>query len=199
MHSRRRTDCPLAKPFHQGVSMPRRTLTAKQEAFARTYLANGRNAAAAYRTAHNTCSSPKVASAEGARLLKHPGIALELRGAIQAAAADLKLTAERVLAEAAMVAFFDPRRLFRSDHTLKPPSEWDVDTAAAVASLQTYEEWQGRGQHRRSAGLTKRVQFGKKVEALKLLMEYLGLLKGKGAPSRGPSYKVYLGNGMQDV
>jgi hypothetical protein len=60
----------------------------------REYLANGRNAAAAYRAAYETQCSAKIASAEGNKLLKHPGITLALQASVQAAASKLNLTAE---------------------------------------------------------------------------------------------------------
>jgi phage terminase small subunit len=179
--------------------MYRRTLTAKQEAFAREYLVNGRNAASAYRTVYNTRCSPKIASGEGAKLLKHPGITLAVEQAAAKAAADLQITAERVIAEVARVAFFDPRRLYRSDGTLKQPLEWDDDTAPVVASMEVCEGREGQGENCLSGGLTKKVRFSDKVEALKLLMRHLGLLNGKGGAGRHPSYKVYIGTGMLNV
>jgi phage terminase small subunit len=56
--------------------MPRSTLTPKQEAFVCAYLANGRNAAAAYRECYATTATPRRAGVAGAKLLKNPRAAV---------------------------------------------------------------------------------------------------------------------------
>jgi hypothetical protein len=97
------------------------------------------------------------------------------------------------------LAFFDPRRLYGLDGTLKQPLEWDDDPAAVVASMEVCAGQEGQGENCLSTGLTKKVRFCDKVEALKLLMRHLGLLNGKGGAGRHPSYKVYIGTGMVGV
>jgi phage terminase small subunit len=49
-----------------------RRLTAKQRAFVEAYLTNGRNAAAAYRSAYDTSASPARVAEDAQDLLKHP-------------------------------------------------------------------------------------------------------------------------------
>jgi phage terminase small subunit len=48
----------------------------------------------------------------------------------------LDLSADRVLQEIAKIAFFDPRKLFNQDGSLKNINELDADTAAAIAGFE---------------------------------------------------------------
>lgn len=48
----------------------------------------------------------------------------------------LDLSADRVLQELAKIAFFDPRKLFNHDGSLKNIAELYADTAAAIAGFE---------------------------------------------------------------
>jgi phage terminase small subunit len=48
----------------------------------------------------------------------------------------LDISVDRVLQELARIAFFDPRKLFNHDGSLKDITELDADTAAAIASVE---------------------------------------------------------------
>jgi phage terminase small subunit len=71
-----------------------------------------------------------------------------------------------VLREVARLAFSDHRRLYNSDGTLKRPDELDDDTAAAVASVEVFEQYEGRGKSRTLVGYTKKVKLSDKNAAL---------------------------------
>jgi phage terminase small subunit len=73
------------------------------------------------------------------------------------------------------VALSDVRKLFRDDGTMKPPNEWDDDTAAAIASVDVEEIWDGRGEGRKQIGVTKRVKLWSKSDALRMAMELFGI------------------------
>jgi phage terminase small subunit len=67
--------------------------------------------------------------------------------------------AEKVLTRMAQLAFADIRKLYRSDGTLLPPNEWPDDIVPAVAGVETFEEYQGKGEDRVLIGHTKKVRL----------------------------------------
>jgi phage terminase small subunit len=80
-----------------------RTLTSRQRAFVAEFIANGGNATAAYRKEYPNTKGEKTASAQGARLKRHPLIAQQLLAAqiateraVQIAVDRYQITAERV-------------------------------------------------------------------------------------------------------
>ena len=48
----------------------------------------------------------------------------------------LEISADRVITELSRVAFFDVRRVFNEDGTLKAINELDAETAASIAGLE---------------------------------------------------------------
>ena len=80
-----------------------------------------------------------------------------------------EVSVERVLQELSRLAFHDLRKLYNEDGSLKPPKEWDDDTAAAVAGLEIFEEFSGQGKEREKIGETKKVKVWDKKGALELL------------------------------
>jgi|HubBroStandDraft_5_1064220.scaffolds.fasta_scaffold42559_3 hypothetical protein len=81
------------------------------------------------------------------------------------AKADLK--AERVLRELMRIAFFDFRRLFNPDNSLKQFTELDEETASGISSADFRK------------GVV-RLRFSSKIAALDLLGRYLKLWQGQG-------------------
>ena len=71
------------------------------------------------------------------------------------------------------------RKLFDEQGALKPIGEWSDDVAAAVASLEVLEEWEGSGESRRLVGHTKKLKLWDKNSALKTLAQHLGMLVQK--------------------
>lgn len=116
-------------------------LTSKQERFVAEYLIDLNATQAAIRTGY----SAKTAASQGARLLKQGGVARAVQAAQQARAVRTEITQDRVLQELARIAFFDIRRLYRADGSMKDPCELDADTAAALASIEVKEELERGG------------------------------------------------------
>ncbi|WP_312588187.1 terminase small subunit [Comamonas terrigena] len=116
-------------------------LTPKQERFVAEYLIDLNATQAAIRTGY----SAKTAASQGARLLKQGGVARAVQAAQQARAMRTEITQDRVLQELARIAFFDIRRLYRADGSMKDPCELDADTAAALASIEVKEELERGG------------------------------------------------------
>lgn len=116
-------------------------LTPKQERFVAEYLIDLNATQAAIRTGY----SAKTAASQGARLLKQGGVGRAVQAAQQARAVRTEITQDRVLQELARIAFFDIRRLYRADGSMKDPCELDADTAAALASIEVKEELERGG------------------------------------------------------
>jgi hypothetical protein len=91
---------------------------------------------------------------------------------------------KRVLFENARVGFSDIRKLFRPGGSLKDPSEWDDDTAAAVASVERVALF-GKGKDGLGQiGYTTKVTLWNKGDALDRLMRNLGGYKRDNNPKK---------------
>jgi phage terminase small subunit len=152
-----------------------RPLTAKQRRFADEYLIDLNATQAAARAGY----SARTANEQGARLLAN----VSVRSAIETGNARRSertgITADRVLEQLARIAFFDMRKLYRADGTLKAMHELDEDGAAVLSSVEVFEEFEGRGEDRVQVGFTKKVKLTDKVAAIGLAMRHLGMLKDK--------------------
>lgn len=146
----------------------------RRKLFLDAYLSNGRNATQAAITAGY---SEKTAGAQGHALLKHPEIISSLETANEKIAAISGLTVERTLQELARLAYQDPRRLYDGQGNLKAVTDLDDDTAATIASVEVTEEFEGRGEDRKSIGFTKKLKLWDKNSALEKAMKHLGLFE----------------------
>lgn len=151
-------------------------LTPKQKAFVSEYLIDKNATQAAFRAGY----SKKTAYSMGQENLKKPEIKRAIQKAMQKREERTEITQDRVLLEYARIAFFDPRKLFRSDGSPKPIEELDTDTAAALAGLEVREEFEGAGENRAFVGYTKKYKLANKLGALDSLAKHLGMLDGKG-------------------
>lgn len=93
------------------------------------------------------------------------------------------------------VAFADGRLLYDADGSLKKPHEWDADTAAAVASYQEEERWEGRGEDRTKV-ITRKVRLRDTHAAARTLAEMKGAFeRNKAPPGIQASFTINLGAG----
>jgi phage terminase small subunit len=161
------------------------TIAPKQQRFVDEYLIDLNATQAAIRAGY----SAKTAGSQAFDLLKKP----EIQGAISARQQErqkrTEVTQDRVLQEVARLAFLDIRKVLTDGGNLKPISELDDDTAAAIAGLEIMEEHQGSGADRVFIGYTKKLKLSDKKGALELLMRHLGMLKDRteiSGPNGGP-------------
>lgn len=150
-------------------------LNPRQLRFIDEYLVDLNGTHAAIRAGY----SRNGADVQAVRLLGDARIAAAIEEGRRKLAERTQISAERVLQEVSRLAFLDIRRAFDADGNLKPMAELDDDTAAAIAGLEVFEEWQGRGQDREYLGRTKKIKLSDKKGALELLMRHLGLLNDK--------------------
>lgn len=145
-------------------------LTPKQAMFVAEYLIDGN----ATRAAIAAGFAENSAHVTGARLLKSPKVAAAIAAGQARRAQKLEISAERVLAELAKLAFYDPRDLFDERGRMKPMTELDDITRAAIAGLDTEtREIQGEGPTQRT--VVKKVKLADKGLNLERLGRYLKL------------------------
>jgi phage terminase small subunit len=137
-HRKKREGNPAGRKPGQGrtaagrKSAPKRhTMTPKQAKFAREYLKDSNATQAAIRAGY----SPRSAAATGGRLLQHARIKSFIAEAIDKANDEATADLTRWLVEVRRLALFDSRKLFDENDNPRPPSEWDDDVAAAIASF----------------------------------------------------------------
>ncbi|MGV3682670.1 MAG: terminase small subunit [Acidovorax sp.] len=95
------------------------------------------------------------------------------------------VTPAMVVRELASIAFFDIRRIFNDDGSLKRVQELDCATAAAIASIEVVEIGPG-GQ----LELGKKFKSPEKLKALDLLGTHLGMFAKKADDAPDPLRKA---------
>lgn len=179
-------------------------LTAKQERFVAEYLVDLNATQAATRAGY----SARTANEQGARLLANVSVRSALTAAMKAREQRTHITQDRVLQELARIAFFDIRKLYRDDGTLKNPSELDDEAAAVLAGVDVVEQQtvsMEDGELTRTPTFTKKAKVFDKGTALTLAMRHLGMLQDKteltgkdGAALGAPVLNVVIG-GPEDA
>ena len=155
-------------------------LTPKQQRFVAEYLIDLNGKQAAIRAGYTVRRAEVTAS----ELLANRKVSEALTKAMQAREKRTEITQDRVLQELARIAFFDLRKLYGADGSLKPVTELDDDAAAVLAGLEVIE-MAGGAQIGGEEGVkhvpmyTKKAKIPDKVAALGLAMRHLGMLKDK--------------------
>jgi len=148
----------------------KKATTPKQERFVQEYIIDLNATQAAIRAGY----SAKTANEQGARLLTNVSVRSEIDEALAARAKRTEIDADRVLLELRRLAFFDIRRIFNADGSLKRITDLDDDTAAAIMSVEMVEIGTD-GQ----LAISKKYKASDKKGALELAMRHLGMLKDK--------------------
>jgi phage terminase small subunit len=152
------------------------TLTHREERFVAEYILDLNAAAAARRAGYARIS----AAHNGCRILDRPHVAHAVQTALAERAERMTVTADNVLRGFARLAFFDPRKLYHQDGSLKAVHELDEDTAAAVEIIAVPSpDGIAPPQTRlRFSASTRR-------KALVELARHLGISKPRGEASNG--------------
>lgn len=151
-------------------------LTHQQETFAQK-VAEGLNQSDAYRYSYPESRKWADSSVwpKASQLASNGKVAARIRELRALAAEMAVMTTADVLIEAMRIARFDVRKLFDERGALKPISEIDEETAAAIQSIEVFEQYSGQGEKRVLIGRTKRYKFADKNAALEKLFKYFGL------------------------
>lgn len=146
------------------------SLTERQKRFANEYIIDLNGTKAAERAGF----SIKTANEQAVRLLANVSVRKLIEELQDKRAAKVELTQERVLLELKRLAFFDIRKIFNADGTLKRVTDLDDDTAAAIMSVEMVEIGQ-EGQ----LMLSKKYKASDKKGSIELAMRHLGMLNDK--------------------
>lgn len=154
-------------------------LTGKQERFVQKFIELD-NASEAYRQSYEASGMcPEAIHVEACRLLQNPKVALRVKELQDLQLRRHMVTADRIVAEYAKLAFLDIRKAFNDDGSLKQIGEMDDDTAAAIAGLEVESLFEGRGADRELVGRLHKIKLVDKKGALDSLARHLGMAPEK--------------------
>lgn len=148
----------------------------QQEAFAKQ-LALGKSKAEAYRIAYPSSQKwkPDAVHVKASVLASNGKVMVRVAQLQSSAMNALAINIERILRENAALAFSDVRQLFDENGSIKPINEWSDELAAAVASIEVVEEYEGTGEDRKLVGYIKKIKFWDKNAALDKLFKNFGM------------------------
>jgi phage terminase small subunit len=155
-------------------------LTAKQARFADEYLIDLNATQAAIRAGYSARNADKI----GSQLLGKTRVSEEIASKMKEREQRTHITQDRVLQELARIAFFDIRKLYNDDGSLKRPDQLDDEAAAVLAGIDVTElqgsaEVDGEGNIKHIPMFTKKAKVFDKTAALTLAMRHLGMLVDK--------------------
>ncbi len=153
-------------------------MTDAQKRFCDEYLID-LNATRAYKVAYKRCKSDLTARTNGSKLLTNTNIQEYISKKQKQIEKRTEVTQDMVIKELAKIAFLDIRKLYTDNGQLKNVADLDSDTAGAISSLETLEEYDGYGDDREKIGDTQKVKLLDKTKALELLGRHLGIFNDK--------------------
>lgn len=139
--------------------------------FVEAYIANGENGTDA---AIKAGFSPKGAGVTASRLLKDINVQTILRERRQKLADKFALNTENVIRNLACAVYFDPRKLYNADGSMKSIVDLDDETAAAITGIEIVEM---PGEKGAVPLFTRKVKWLDKNTAREQAMKHLGLFK----------------------
>lgn len=153
-------------------------MTDAQKRFCNEYLID-LNATRAYKVAYPNCKKDETARANSSRLLTKANIQGYIAEKQKEREKRTEVTQDMVIQELAKIAFADIRALYDDNGNLKNVKCLEDNIAGAVSQLETFEEYEGRGEDREYIGDTKKVKLLDKTKALELLGKHLGIFIDK--------------------
>lgn len=166
-------------------------ITPAMHAFAE-HWAHNRNQVKAFQHAYPG-SSTNSARLNARRLFADDRVQLEIRRVIESWSEKSGITIAQLEHELTRLGRSDVRNLFDEAGNIRPPHEWDADTAAAVSSYVEEEHWEGRGEDRMLVK-TRKVRLAEKHGPLRTLLEAKGAFeKQKAPPGAAAIFNINLG------
>lgn len=153
-------------------------MTDAQKRFCDEYLID-LNATRAYRVAYPNCKKSETARKLGSRMMTNDDVQNYIADKMKEREQRTEITQDMVIKELAKIAFLDIRKLYNENGKLKNIADIDNDTAGAIASLETLEEYEGYRDYREKIGDTQKVKLLDKTKALELLGRHLGIFNDK--------------------
>lgn len=150
-----------------------RKLTPKQKRFVAEYLKDSNGARAAIEAGF----SPKTAREIAYQLLNKTSHVMEaIRREEEERLHEVGVHVEKVLTRMARLGFPDIRKLYGPNNTLLPVKDWPDEIVPAVAGVETFEEYQGKGKDRVLIGHTKKVRLWDPNPSLTSMAKNLGVI-----------------------
>lgn len=153
-------------------------MTDAQKRFCDEYLID-LNATRAYKVAYLRCKKDETANVNGSKLLRNAKVQEYISEKMKEREKRTEITQDMVIKELAKIAFLDIRKLYTENGQLKNIADMDSETAGAISSLETLEEYEGYGDDREKIGDTQKVKLLDKTKALELLGRHLGIFNDK--------------------
>jgi phage terminase small subunit len=150
-------------------------LNERQKRFCDYYVIKPNGTEAAIKAGYSEKAARKIAS----KLLTLADIKDYIETKLVKRENKLEITAERVLLELARISFFDVRKLFNEDGTLKRIVDLDDDTAAAIAGIDISTLIKKQGEGATLEEITKKIKHVDKKGALELLGRNLSIWHDK--------------------
>lgn len=147
----------------------------RQKQFCREYLVDQNVTKAAKRAGY----SAKTAYSQGHELLKKPEIQAEIQRGMDARARRVEVKADDVLRELLRLAMVDLSKAYDEQGNLLHPKDMPEDVRKAIAGIEVYYDYEGRGEDRVRIGETRKVKFWDKPRVLEMLGRHLKLFTDK--------------------
>lgn len=146
-------------------------ITLQQKLFAYAYFNNNGNGSKA---AIEAGYSRKTATEQASRLLTNVKVTNLIDNLNEQVEEKVLITKERTINEYTYTGLFDIRTLYDENNALKPISKFSNEAARAIASIETYEVFEGTGIDRKHVGNTIRVKLNSKIAALDSIRDAMG-------------------------
>lgn len=153
-------------------------MTSAQKRFCDEYLID-LNATRAYKVAYLRCKKDETASVNASKLLRNTKVQEYISEKQKEIEERTEITQDMVIKELSKIAFLDIRKLYTENGQLKNIADIDSNTAGAISSLETLEEYEGYGDNREKVGDIQKVKLLDKTKALELLGRHLGIFNDK--------------------
>ncbi len=115
--------------------------------------------------------SKRTATAQASRLLTQVKVGERVKKHIEDFNKEFGVSKRMLVEELAKISFFDISSILTDEGALKPISEWDDKARAAIAGLETYDEFDDEG---KKIGTTRKVKINPKIDAIVALARMLG-------------------------
>lgn len=159
----------------QAALIPETRISERQRLFCERYVIHLDGELAASEAGYSRKSARQISY----KLVRKRNIAAYIGELLDKKAARNRVDADDVLREISRIAHLDIRRAFREDGTMLGIHDLPDDVAAAIASIEMDEIYEGAGSKRSAVGVTKKVRFAEKLRALELLGKHLRLFPDK--------------------
>ena len=148
------------------AAISKNVLNEKQKKFCEEYILDFNGTQAAIRCGY----SKKTANEQAARLLANVSIQNYLTDLKQITAEASQITKEQLIEELRKISFFDIRKIFTVDGGMKNIRDFDDDSAAAIAGIESFDE----KVNDITIGTVRKLKVLNKISAIERLSKMLG-------------------------